>query len=60
MSELSSRPAREPVVYTLEQVSTIPEKQWHAFVLAVTETFWQLPEALRKRQRSTVLTLIYW
>lgn len=47
MSELSSRPAREPVVYTLEQVSTIPEKQWHAFVLAVTETFWQLPEALR-------------
>ncbi len=47
MSELSSRPAREPVVYTLEQVATIPEKQWHAFVLAVTETFWQLPEALR-------------
>ncbi|HBC2947283.1 TPA: hypothetical protein KC497_005274 [Escherichia coli O146] len=33
MSELSSRPAREPVVYTLEQVSTIPEKQWHAFVV---------------------------
>ncbi len=47
MSELSSRPARKPVVYTLEQVATIPEKQWHAFVLAVTETFWQLPEALR-------------
>ncbi len=37
MSELSSRPAREPMVYTLEQVATIPEKQWHAFVLAVTE-----------------------
>ncbi|WP_242399376.1 hypothetical protein AAGG05_08510 [Escherichia coli] len=47
MSELSSRPAREPVVYTFEQVATIPENQWHAFVLAVTETFWQLPEALR-------------
>ena len=42
MSELSSRPAREPVVYTPEQVATIPEKQWHAFVLAVTETFWQV------------------
>ena len=30
MSELSSRPAREPVVYTFEQVATIPENQWHA------------------------------
>ncbi|CGK16740.1 Uncharacterised protein [Salmonella enterica subsp. enterica serovar Typhi] len=27
MSELSSRPARKPVVYTLEQVATIPEKR---------------------------------
>lgn len=51
MSELSSRPAREPVVYTLEQVSTIPEKQWHAFVLAVTETFWQCRRRYGRRMR---------
>ncbi|KXM31904.1 hypothetical protein AUS25_00005 [Escherichia coli] len=48
MSELSSRPTRAPVVYTLEQVATMPEQQGAAFVVVVTETCWQLPEVVRR------------
>ncbi|WP_158783889.1 hypothetical protein [Pantoea sp. BAV 3049] len=47
MRNLSSSPAFRPVIYTIEHVSTVPLHQWHAFVLAVTETFWQLPVRLR-------------
>lgn len=47
MKDLSSSPASMSVVYTIEHVSTIPLRHWHAFVLAVTETFWQLPVRLR-------------
>ncbi|EMR0519986.1 hypothetical protein R2Y32_003918 [Klebsiella pneumoniae] len=47
MKDLPSSPASMSVVYTIEHVSTVPLRHWHAFVLAVTETFWQLPVRLR-------------
>ncbi len=47
MKNLFSSPASMSVVYTIEHVSTVPLRHWHAFVLAVTETFWQLPVRLR-------------
>ena len=39
MKNLFSSPASMSVVYTIEHVSTVPLRHWHAFVLAVTETF---------------------
>ena len=47
MKNQFSSPASMSVVYTIEHVSTVPLRHWHAFVLAVTETFWQLPVRLR-------------
>ncbi|GAA3592256.1 hypothetical protein GCM10023078_19920 [Gibbsiella greigii] len=47
MSQHSSAPESTPVIYTIEQVNTVPLADWHAYVLAVTEAFWQLPEILR-------------
>ena len=35
MKDLSSSPASMSVVYTIEHVSTVPLRHWHAFVLAV-------------------------
>jgi len=43
----STTPASEPVIYTLEHISTVGPDDWHAFTLAVTEVFWQLPTSLR-------------
>ena len=39
MKNQFSSPASMSVVYTIEHVSTVPLRHWHAFVLAVTETF---------------------
>lgn len=59
MSQYIPVPVPQPVVYTLEHVSTVPVDEWHAFVLAVTEAFWQLPGTLRPasqdRQFATML-----
>ncbi|MFB6328595.1 hypothetical protein D9O29_22595 [Pantoea vagans] len=43
-----SRPAcTADVNYTVTQKATVPHEQWVAFVLAITEVFWQLPKSLR-------------
>ncbi|MCX8967024.1 hypothetical protein EHW66_19195 [Erwinia psidii] len=47
MSNTCASPALKPVIYTLEQLGTVPESHWQAFILAVTETFWQMPARLR-------------
>ncbi|MGP6489981.1 hypothetical protein [Duffyella gerundensis] len=47
MTPLSLPACTADVNYTVTQKATVPPERWAAFVLTITEVFWQLPVNLR-------------